>query len=634
MAVTPNQISLTYKKNFAAPFVFIKVDYIADSGLFLKAENKPDWLKLIVEEDDKVNKVLTYRVTIDTTVASNLAAGNYSQKIELNEKSFIFFGTNNLISGPYFFDISVKVVDTVRLSLSKQDFSFNHVIGETPPGTQFLGITTENNWSIVLDKPWATVSIANGSGNQTVFLGVNVDGLAPGIYEAGFIVDDGQNIKSGTITLLINGATADEDYLDISHTGLTFSEKLGEAPVSQGTINISTSLEVDVTTQTPWLALSAASFPEGDHTLTVSTQNTEAIAVGSYRGTVKIASGYSTKVVNVLLRIVEIITTGIQNDGFYFADDRNVLFLSTTAENAEALLEFAAYTANNISFYKKRVPFFDNAVETIVGLETGKLLKPVDLPALNSGIFAPIVPIKYDLDIFDKQLNSNSLTERSSFNNLQFVNGKTPAVENRLTHLPDKITTTKDGKIAFSFISEDPINAINITGDVTQAIVVTKPAGKIFTAVVDLATLNLKAQDKIKISCGPVEIDVVIRAIELETFQLIWLNEWDCPEVINFDGSIEMVEEDDSTRVTVAASGKEISRIIEVKEPSRFRITTGNLYSDEEAKWLSKILRSKKSWLQLPGKRVEVIRTFNSLSVSKTREYNRNYSLTFDAAER
>lgn len=633
MAVTPNQVSLTYKKNYPAPFVFIVVDYEVGAG-YLRPESTPPWLKLIKQNDDTEAKQLTYKVTVDTTAAANMQAGSYSANIELNERTFISILGSDYLAGPYFFDVSLKIVDTVRLSLSKQDFSFSHVIGETPPGTQFLGITTENNWSIVLDKPWATVSNANGSGNQTIFLGVNVEGLAPGIYEAGFIVDDGQDTKSGTITLLINGATADEDYLEVSHTGLTFSEKLGEAPVSQATINISTSLQVDITTPTPWLALSANSYAEGDHALTISVQNTQALAVGSYRGSVKIASGYSTKVINVLLRIVEIITTGIQNDGFYFADDRNVLFLSTTAENAEALMEFTAYTANNIRPYKKRVPFFDNAAESIIGLETGTFLKPPALPELNSGIFIPIVPIKYDLNIYDKQLNSNSLTERSTFTNLNFINGKTPAVENKLTHIPDKITTTKDGKIAFSFISEDSINAIIISGDVTQAIAVTKPAGKIFTAVVDLATLNLKAQDQIKISCGPIEIDVVIRPVELETFQLIWLNEWDCPEVINFDGSIEMLEEDDSTKVTVAASGKEISKIIEVKEPSSFRITTGNMYSDEEAKWLSKILRSRKSWLQLPGKRVEVIRTFNSLSVSKSREYNRNYSLTFDAAER
>ena len=634
MAVTPNQVALTYKKDYSAPFVFIVVDYEVAS-MYLQPESTPAWLKLIKQTDDTVNKQLTYKVTVDTTAAANLQPGNYSAKIELNERSYVSVFGSSYLAGPYYFDVSLKVVDTVRLSLSKIDFSFNYVVGDTIPDAQFLKITTENDWSITLDQPWTTVSNANGTGNQTVFLGVTVDGLAPGIYEAGFIVDDGKDRKNGTITLLINGPTENEDYLDVSNTGLSFSEKLGSAPVSQANINVSSSLQADITTETSWLALSVNSLPAGDNqVLQVSTQNTEALAVGSYRGSITIASGYSTKVVNILLRIVEIITTGIENDGFYFANDRNVLFLSTTAENAEALMEFTAYTANNIRTYKKRVPFFDNAAETIIGLETDTFLKPAPLPVLDSGIFVPIVPVVYDLNIYDKQLNSNALTERAKYTNLSFINGKTPGVENILTHLPEKITTTKDGKVAFSFISEDPIEAITISGDVTQAIAVNKPAGKIFTAVVDLATLNLKAQDKITITCGPVSVEVIIRPVELETFQLVWLNEWDCPEVINFDGSLEMIEEDDSTKVTVAASGKEISRIIEVKEPSSFSLTTGKMYSDEEVKWLSKILRSRKSWLLLDGKWVEVVRSFNKLSVSKTREYNRNFSLTFDAAER
>lgn len=633
MAVTPNKVALTYKKNFSAPFVFIVVDYEVGSG-YLNPESTPPWLKLIKQNDDTENKKLTYKVTVDTTAASNLAAGVYSANIELNERSYVSIFGGNYLAGPYFFDVSLKVIDTVRLSLTKQYFSFNYVIGDTSPGSQFMGITTENNWSITLDKPWATVSNANGSGNQTVFLGVNVDGLAPGIYEAGFNVDDGQNIKSGTITLLINGPTDENDYLDLSHTGLSFSEKLGEIPVSSANVKINSSLEVDITTETPWISLSNNSFPEGESSLTISTQNTEALAVGSYRGSFKVQSGYSTRVVNILLRIVEIVTSGIESDGFYYAKDRNVLFLSTTAENSEALLEFSAFTNNNIRSYKKRIPFFDNAVESIIGLETNTLLKPAALPEFTSGIFVPIAPIQLDINVFDKQVNSNSLTERSQFTNLNFINGRTPPVQDKLSYIPQRITTTRDGKVAFSFISEGQINNIMITGYVTQAIVVTKPAGRIFTAVVDLATLNLKPKDKIQISCGPVNIEVMIKEPDQETFQLIYLNEWDCPELINMDGSVEIIKENDSKTVTIAEAGKEISRIIEAKEPQSFRVTTGNIYSDKEVNWLSSIFGSRKMWLEINGERVEVVRTFSRLSVFKSREYNRNYSLTFDAAVR
>lgn len=124
MAVTPNQVALTYKKNFSAPFVFIVVDYEVGSG-YLNPESTPPWLKLIKQNDDTENKKLTYKVTVDTTAASNLAAGAYSANIELNERSYVSIFGGNYLAGPYFFDVSLKVIDTVRLSLTKQYFSFN-----------------------------------------------------------------------------------------------------------------------------------------------------------------------------------------------------------------------------------------------------------------------------------------------------------------------------------------------------------------------------------------------------------------------------------------------------------------------------------------------------------------------------
>ena len=633
MAVTPNQVSLVYKKSYAAPFVFIVVDYEVGSG-YLRPESTPPWLKLIKHADDTENKQLTYKVTVDTAAAGNMEEGSYSANIELNERTFISVLGSDYLAGPYFFDVTLKVVDTVRLSLSKQDFSFNYVVGETPPESQYLNITTENNWSINFDKPWVSALNGNGTGSSTEIIKVDVSGMAPGIYESNFLVTDGKDNVSGTVTLLVNGPSEDNDYLDLNLTGLTFSEIFQAVPESSATVNISSSLPVDITTSTPWLKLSNASFAEGENVLTVSTQNTEAIQPGSHIGSFKVQSGYSARVVNVLLRIVEIVTEGIDNNGFYFANDRNVLFLSTTQDNAEALLDFSAQTANNIRTYKKRIPFFENAVETIVGLETNTLLKPQPLPELTSGLFAPIIPLKLDLHVFDKQLNSTALTERTNFTNLSFINGKTPAVENKLSNIPGSITTTKDGVIAFSFISEEPINYINISGDITQAIAVTKPDGKICTAVVALAPLNLSPQDKIQISCGPVSVQVIIKPSQLETFQLIWLNEWDCPEVINLDGSVEIIEEDDSRTVSLAEAGREISRIIDVKEPKSFRVSTGNIYSDAEAKWLSGVMRSRKMWLQINGERIEAVRTFRNLSVFKTREFQRNYRLTFDAAVR
>jgi len=635
MSFNPNQVSLQFKKSFAAPFVFVQVSYVADSGLFMKAENKPAWLKLVVEEDDKENKVLTYKVTVDEAVANNMSAGSYNEKVEFNERSFIFFGTNNLIAGPYFLTVNLNILDSARLEISKTEFLFSYEIGGALPPRQYFSLKTENAWSIVSEKPWVNFDRLNGQGTgnqEAVFINIDVNGLSPGIYKSNFVVEDATDQKSGEITLAISGAEEDENFLNVNKTGIIFSEILGEAPASSALISVSSSLDGTITTETPWLSLSTSNFNAGDINFTVSTQQTEALQVGSYVGAIKITTGYGSRVLNVLLKIVEIRTEGIESGGFYYALDRNELFLSTSQENAEAFLEYSTFTEASLKTYEKRIPFFENVVTTVVGLETSTFLKPGSLPEFNAGLYNLIKPLRMDLKVYDKLLNSTVVTERNSFTNLQFINGKTPEIENRLTYIPEKVTTNADGVICFSFIHEGDLNSISITGAVTQQIAVNKPAGKIFTAIVKLSEFNLKAQDRISITCGPVSVEVIIKPKELETYQIAWDNEWNLPEVINLDGVITINKEGESKTVTIAEAGREITKVIDVKQPASFSLQTGPIYSNREMEFLSSILHSRKIWLQLNGKRIEVIRKFSSLPVYETRNNLRNYKLNFDAA--
>ncbi len=628
MAFTPSSVSLTWKKTFSLPFVFVKVPIVGHPVNF-QVTHIPNWASLIRETYDEAAKELTFKLTLNIYETANLAPGSYSGTIKAKEQE--------LWGGPpatHEMAVSLKVVDTVRLSISKSDFTFNYNVGEAPPASQLLIINTENAWSIVADKPWVTFTASNGIGNQSISIGVNVAGLAPAIYTAGFIVDDGRETKIGTVNLLVSGDINSEDFLEVNPTALNFSELLGAAPTSAATVKINTSLAVDITTENPWLQLSSAAFQAGTHELNVSTINTEGIPAGNHIGSIKVISGYGTKIVNVLLRIVEIVTDGIASDGFYYARDRNILFLSTTAENAEALLDITCHLPGTIKTYSKRVPFFENTIQTVIGLETEPFLKPFDLPVLQSGLSVPVQPVVYDIRVFDKLLNSSALTERQFFSNMSFINGHTPAVEGKLSYVPSKITVPLDGIVTFSFITEDLVGNIEITGDINQVIAVNQPAGKIFTAMVDLSDFALAPGNKINISCGPTSIEVRVRASDIETFQLVWLNEWNCPEIMNLDGLIEIIEEDDSRTIDVAQAGKIIKRIIDIKEPKTFRVGTGNIYSEAELKWLTTILRSNKMWLEIKGERTEVVRTFRNQSIFKTREFNRNRELTFDTAIR
>jgi hypothetical protein len=623
-------IALTYKKYLSAPYVDVLV-YDGDPVWKITYSGKPSWLKMIVQAQTLSGTYertsLTYRVAIDPEFANQLAPGFHTAKIT------IYAGT---IYGTYIvntIDVTVEILETVRLSISKGSYAFAYVQGSPVPATQPLTISTENAWSIIGTQPWLSFSANNGPGTQTIQLAVDVSGLAIGIYEATFQVDDGGSVKQGTVSLLISGSEESGDFLILSRRSLSFSEIFQAAPTRSANVGIESSLAVTLTTATPWLNLSAAGFAAGTNQLLINTQATEGLALGNYTGNIRVETGFSVKNISVLLRIVQELTEGIESGKLYYADDRNVLILGTATPNAEAFIEFDATASGKMKTYSRRVPYFNDLAEVIIGLETNALLKPDNLPSIfTSGVFIPVKPLEMNFTVFDKVINSTAITERSGYTGVKFLNGRTPKTEDRLSDIPAQITVPKDALISFSFYSEAAIAEIGITGAITASIPIAGIDTKIYAAVVDLSTYVLAGGDKITITCGGHSVLVTIKPSELSTYRLIWLNQWDCPEVMSLDGIIEIIEEEDSKTVSVAEAGKEISRIIEILEPRSFKIGTGNIYSDAEANWLSGILRSKKMWLEIEGNRVEVVRTFRSISVSKTRQFSRNYNLTFDAA--
>lgn len=396
-----------------------------------------------------------------------------------------------------------------------------------------------------------------------------------------------------------------------------------------------TSLAATVSTATPWLNVSPLSLPVGTNSIQINTQATEGLALGNYNGSIRVETGFSVKTISVLLRIVQELTEGIESGKLYYADDRNALILGTATSNAEALMEFESTASGKIKSYSRRVPYFNDLAEVIIGLETNALLKPQNLPSIfTSGAFIPVKPLEMDFTVYDKVINSTAITERSSYANVKFLNGRSPKTENRLSNIPASITVPKDALISFSFYDEGSIASIEISGSITGSVPILGISTNIYAAVVNLSDYSLSGGDKITISCAGHSIDVIIKPSELSTYRLIWLNQWDCPEIMSLDGAIEIIEEEDSKTVSLAEAGKVISRIIEIKEPKSFKVGTGNVYSNAEANWLAGILRSKKMWLEIAGERVEVVRTFRSISVSKTRQFSRNYNLTFDAAIR
>jgi len=643
MGINTSIISMNYLKfSGSIPSQTIEVSFIGDNSQITrnsyKVWSKPAWIKIIltdvIDQEGAPGKIerLIYKVAVDPVYADNLAIGYYQEQASIYFK-YQIDGPNNDGYKIETFNINLRVLENTPLSISNNNFTFNYKIGDPAPAGQFFTLFTSGSWSIAADKAFVNFSQVNGTGQTIITLNVDVTGLPSGLHTAIFQVDDGNSQKTGYVYLIISGSGDVEDYLNVSPSIIEFSETLEQASTSVGLVKIDSSLAVTIETDATWLLLSAASAAAGLSEININTQNTELLQIGGYPAEIRVISNYTVRLISVFLQVVEITSTGIENNGFYFAEDRNTLKLTTGNINTEAVLNFITSGTLEMKRYTREVPFYRNFASIIIGLETNLFLKPQAIPqVLDSQGFAPVKPIRIDFSVYDKSLENTSMVERTGYSNLQFLNGNTPKEVDILTKLPKKITVPADGKISFSFKSAIAITEIILTGSVNQNIQVDFQGAQINAAIIDLKPFNLVAGNSVTISCGPVTIQVFIKPTQTPTSQLIWLNEWDCPEIMNLSGNVLAVWEDDSTTSVNNRAGKDYTSIIETKKPKKYKLNTGNIYSELEVEFLADILSSKQMWLQFGTERVEVIKTFREIAISETRRSSMDFNLTFDSA--
>ncbi|SDS11510.1 hypothetical protein SAMN04487764_1489 [Gillisia sp. Hel1_33_143] len=632
----PSILSITYRKNSSAipnTVVELTPQYPFANISTVEVAEKPSWLKVILtdlekEDDGHVTK-LFYNIAIDPAYANNLSVGLQTAEVKIKGRveSFPVIGTQTCT-----LKVNLRVLAYTPLSLSKKSFVFQYKRGEVPPAAQFLAISTLNNWSIVSDQPWLTFSADNGSENSTISLTADPAGLDAYTNVAHFVVDDGDSQLEGIVYFYISGTDNEEDYLIVTPNVLEFSEAYQAIPDKVKSINIDASVSINVSSNVNWLQITPDNALAGVNRIEVSTVNTEILEVGAYPAEITVSSTYGVSIVSVLLQIVKEETAGIENNGFYFAEDRVTLNMTNAVVNAETVLDFTTQGTLETKKYRKRVPFFKNAASVLIGQETDLLLKPQLLPELYTHSFIPVIPIRYDFTVYDKQLGNAVLEERAAYQNITFLNGSTPKKQNILTYLPSKITVPADAVIAFNFMSDEAIEQATITGAYTGNVLLNINGSNIYGVFIQLSDYELSKGDSIQIAAGPINLTVTVKATALPTTQIIWLNEWDCPEIFNADSIFKITSEEDSVVAVNSRGGKEYSTVIEVKNPKSFSLSTGNIYSEAEEVFLTRILAAKKIWLQHGNARFEVLRNFRSLTESETRRTNRNIDLKFKIA--
>ncbi|UOB16569.1 BACON domain-containing protein [Abyssalbus ytuae] len=629
MPFSVNPVVLNYKKNRYSTDKDVTYKVIDIRGT-IQILNKPNWLNIVLlgvnTDADPVE--YTYKFSVNTSISSTLQAGTYSQEITFKYKSTPFnFTIQEKVN------VVINVFNTILLNVSPSNLNFQYTIGGSVPGNSFLSITSENNWSIIKDQTWITLSKTSGSGNTSISVGVDVSGLTSGNYNGQILIDDGYNQKIVNVSLVVQGENTSDDYLIVSPESFQASETYGEIPSKLRQINIESSENYTIVSNVPWIQLSSSSGSSGISSVTATIINTEFLSIGNYNGVITVTTNYTVKTINVLLIINQAVINGIESNSFYFAEDRNKLSMSSSVPNSELYIEFETQASKFVT-YNKTVPFFQGVGTAVIGLEAKNLIKENFIPVnITSGVINPVVPMSMNIKAYDKPVNSMELTLRQEFSNLQFINGRSPIDINKINYLPQSINAVKDAIVMFSFIASEPPSEITLNGDLTETIAVSLPPSLIYTAILKLSDYTLLPGNKITISCSGFSVNINIIPSEPQHTRLIFFNEWQCPECITLTGYFEKSKDTDNITTVVAREGKDYTKTIDVREPEEYTVNTGYIYSKNEIEWISNILRSKKIWLEIDGEFTEVICTTRSMSVFKTRRFLNSYNLTFEKAE-
>lgn len=639
MAVNPSTLSRTYKKNSDVPSdTVIVTPSDTSNGPFGDGpwvDSKPKWLNVVYVRKQGYNNGagvpdrVTYKITVNESVARTMGTGNYSGRVVFLHKRLS--GRLSREGLTY----SLEIQDTVVLKVTPNPLEFNtYNIGGTLPPPKFLNITTENNWTAVTGESWIELGTTNGTTNGSIEVNVDPAGLSQGNHTGKIVVDDGHHTIEVNVIFPVRGEIQPSEYLNITPSAFDVSEVFQEPPMKQKIIKIDSSEAFTITDNVSWLSYSAMSGVPGITDIIINTVNTETLPIGSYPGTITITTNSNVKTVSVLLRITVAEFTGIKSNEFYYADDRNKLVVTNSQDNSEVLINFRTEASSGtIRPYSKKAPYVENIATIEMGLETNRLLRPNPfISNLTTRVLIPIAPLRMDFTVYDKIIGQSPLTKRSDFTNIHFINGRTPKIEDRLTYIPNKITTVKDGILTFSFKSDQVPSEINITGAITESIPISGVLGNLFTIIINLSDFSLNVGDKIKVSCGIVEVDVQIKPHEYKRRRLIWLNEWQMPEVVELTGSFEINVPREVEETILNREGKDYTKIIDISEPEEYTVNTGNIYSQEEYDWISTMLRSKLIYLEVENEMVEVICTNKNLLRFQTREFNKNYSLSFKKA--
>lgn len=654
MSVSPSSINLSYtqfsgntpSQGFSVQPNVSDISQVGFTGV-------PSWLNItlqsITTQGPAQLETYNYIATVVPNQANNLQPGDY----QANPTIQVLYGTNQQLN--FNLNVNLEVIFVQQLDVSPTEIVHNLLVGDPNPPDTTITVLSEGQWSVTKNKPWISLSQTNGDQNDIFQVSVDIQGLPEGNYSGQVIVDDGDQAIIN-VTLNLQGDNVGQQYMIVTPEQVQFSENQAQTPVGTHDAVVDSSLDTSITTDVSWLAVSASSFTSGTNVLTISTQNTEGLGIGTYLGKVTVTSAIGSEDINCLLLIINPNNSGLDNNTLYFANARNELQLFNAQDNAEAIFENKFTLANgDQKLIKAKVPYFQNKINKIIGLETNLLLKGKGIINVSNNAHLNMLrPLDHQLNVSDKQIGQSAQTPRVVYFGLKFLNGKKPEdvltrfpqdqvkqelptgdLKYRLTHLPEVIYAPANALILLSYYSDDAAQntsvVISSPGSlfVTDTIVANNDS-KVHTIKVDLSTYDLSKFDKVTIDTGFIKTTVKVTTEHTpEDTKIIWENQWNCLECFNASGAFEINPETDEDEATYSKQGRTVNDIFNIEERKNFTVNTGAVYTMAEIRQLKSLLNARRIWLVHDGITYEVLRDFDDLDTFKTFRNINIYDLDF-----
>lgn len=234
--------------------------------------------------------------SVDT---SALLPGTYTASINIGTRA-----SGTALHGSQTINVTVTVTPYCDLMFSSGTLSFTAAYLQSNPPTKSVGITSSLScsaplsWNVTSNANWLTVSDWGGTTPSSLFVGVHLDGLAPGSYNGELTFTS----SAGTQKLLVSFMLGQPGtpVLSVGSSSLAFGTAIGAQSPPGQTVRLTNSgirsllWYANATTQQGgrWLSISptSGSLAAYQSTMLSVATTTADLPVGTYYGTVVITA--------------------------------------------------------------------------------------------------------------------------------------------------------------------------------------------------------------------------------------------------------------------------------------------------------------------------------------------------------